>query len=246
MKYTLLFTITCFIFGYTPKGLAQNTPLYQSETLEIQKITDQVYQHISFLNTESFGKVSCNGIIVFDQGEALIFDTPTDDATAVELIDWIENSLQGKVTAVVPTHFHIDCLGGLDAFHQRNIPSYASNKTIALAKANQAFVPQNGFDNLLELKVGDEPVIVAFMGEGHTRDNVVGYVPGEKVLFGGCLVKEVGAGEGNIADANVQDWPLTMVAIKEQYPDIKIIIPGHGKRGGTALLDYTATLFSQK
>ena len=243
MKHAPLYFITFFVL-YVLKGLAQNTPLYQSETLEIQKITDHVYQHISFLDTESFGKVPCNGMIVFDKGEALIFDTPTNDATAVELIDWVENSLQGKVTAVVPTHFHIDCLGGLDAFHQRDIPSYASNNTVALAKANQASVPQNGFDSLLELKVRDEPVIVAFVGEGHTRDNVVGYVTGEKVLFGGCLVKEVGAGKGNLEDANVQEWPLTMDTLKNKYPDVKIVIPGHGKPGGTELLDYTATLFS--
>ena len=244
MRYFKLFII--IFVGYTPEGLTQNNPLYQSETLEIQKITDHVYQHISFLDTESFGKVPCNGMIVFDKGEALIFDTPTDNAASSELIDWVENSLQGKITAVVPTHFHVDCLGGLDAFHQRDIPSYASNKTIALAKANQASVPQNGFDSLLELKVGDEPVMVAFVGEGHTRDNMVGYVPNEKVLFGGCLVKEIGAGKGNLEDANVQDWPLTVASLKEKYPDVKIVIPGHGKPGGTALLDYTTTLFSQK
>ena len=243
MKHAPLYFITFFVL-YVLKGLAQNTPLYQSETLEIQKITDHVYQHISFLDTESFGKVPCNGMIVFDEGEAIIFDTPTDDATARELIDWVENNLKGKVTAVIPTHFHIDCLGGLDAFHQRGISSYASNKTIALAKANQAFVPHNGFDSLLELKVGDEPVVAAFTGEGHTRDNIVGYVPGEKVLFGGCLVKEVGAGKGNLEDANVQEWPLTMDTLKNKYPDVKIVIPGHGKPGGTELLDYTATLFS--
>lgn len=67
-----------------------------------------------------------------------------------------------------------------------------------------------------------------------------------KVLFGGCLVKEVGAEKGNVADANVQEWPLTIAGIKEQHPDIKIVIPGHGKPGGITLLDYTATLFLQK
>ena len=245
MKYFRPLIILLFILGCTSIGAAQDTSLYQSETLEIQKITDQVYQHISFLNTESFGKVPCNGMIVLDKGEAIIFDTPTDSATSVELIDWIENSLHGKVMAVVPTHFHIDCLGGLDAFHQRGIPSYASNKTIALAQANQASVPQNGFDSLLELKAGNESVVVTFVGEGHTRDNVVGYVPNEKVLFGGCLVKEVGAGKGNLADANIPDWPLAIAALKEKYPDIKVVIPGHGKPGGTALLDYTAILFLQ-
>jgi metallo-beta-lactamase class B len=31
--------------------------------------------------------------------------------------------------------------------------------------------------------------------------------------------------------------------IKEKYPEVKIVIPGHGKPGGTALFDYTIELF---
>lgn len=63
-------------------------------------------------------------------------------------------------------------------------------------------LPQQGFDSFLELEVGGESVYVDFLGEGHTCDNVIGYFPLEDIMFGGCLIKEVGAGKGNLAEAN--------------------------------------------
>lgn len=220
---------------------------YKSETLEIQKISDHTYRHISFFNSEDFGKVPCNGMIVADRNEAVIFDTPTGSAVSLELIRWIETELECEIKAVIPTHFHADCLGGLDAFHQRRIPSYAHLPTIGLARSRgMSSVPQNGFDRLFEFIVGRKKVIVEFFGEGHTRDNVIGYVPDEKILFGGCLIKETGAGKGNLEDANVMAWSQTVKNIKDTYQDTKVIIPGHGQPGGMELLDYTITLFEEQ
>jgi len=224
-------------------GLKTRNHVYQDDSLRIEQLTENTFQHITYLKTQDFGNVACNGMIVRDNGEAIIFDTPSNDEDAKELIDWVEDVLQCKVVAVVATHFHIDCLGGLEEFHQRGIPSYASNKTIALAKSKDSPVPQHGFDDQLELKVGNKNVINAYVGEGHTRDNVVGYFPGEKVLFGGCMIKSMGAGKGNLEDANVKDWPKTVKKVKTEFADAQVIIPGHGKPGGPELLDFTIKLF---
>lgn len=59
--------------------------------------------------------------------EALVFDTPASEEASVELINWIENNQKSAVKGVVVTHFHWDCLGGLNEFHAKNIPSYASS-----------------------------------------------------------------------------------------------------------------------
>nr|AIA14394.1 NDM-CcrA_beta_lactamase [uncultured bacterium] len=218
----------------------------KSENLIIEKVKDHVYQHITYLQTQSFGRVPCNGMIVFDKGEAIIFDTPVSDSTSNAVIDWVEANLKCKVKAVIATHFHEDCVAGLDAFHKRGIPSYATNKTIASAKNAKFKVPQKGFDDKLELTVGDRKVITEFNGEGHTRDNVIGYFPSEKAMFGGCLIKELDATKGNLADANVKDWSTTVTKIKQKYPDTQVVIPGHGDVGNTALLDYTIALFEMK
>jgi metallo-beta-lactamase class B len=65
------------------------------------------------------------------------------------------------------------------------------------------------------------------------------------VIFGGCLIKEVGAGKGNLADANTIDWSNTVRKIRDEYPDVKRIVPGHGQPGGIELLDYTIKLFDK-
>jgi len=239
MKCKVCFVVLFGIVGLDTSALGQ-----QDNALRVEQLTENTFQHITYLKTQDFGNVACNGMIVRDNGEAIIFDTPSNDEDAKELIDWVEDVLQCKVVAIVATHFHIDCLGGLNEFHSRNIPSYASNKTIALAKSKDAPVPQHGFDGQLELKVGDKIVVNSFLGEGHTRDNIIGYFPSEKVLFGGCMIKSMGAGKGNLEDANVKAWPTTVKKVKTQFADAQVIIPGHGNPGGQELLDFTIELFT--
>jgi metallo-beta-lactamase class B len=246
IKYLKVLITGFLLFGCNAARIIENDKNYKSDNLVIQKTTNHVYQHTSFLETESFGKVSCNGVVFFNEKEAVIFDTPTDDHTSLELINWVEANLGCKIVAIIPTHTHIDCLGGLEAFHKHSIPSYANNLTIELARLRNSAIPNNGFDKLLELKVGNTNVIAEFCGEGHTKDNVVGYFPHEKVMFGGCLIKESGAGKGNLEEANINDWSSTVAKLKEKYPDTKIVIPGHGKSGGPELFDYTIKLFEKK
>ena len=63
--------------------------------------------------------------------------------TREELIKWLDGF---DIKAVVATHFHADCLGGLGAFHEKKIPSYALNKTIQLATQHKAnHIPKNGW-----------------------------------------------------------------------------------------------------
>lgn len=241
-------TFILLLFTFMVLSCKTSTPIikkssYTSETLVLQQLTPHVYQHISYLQTQSFGKVACNGMIVIDQNEAIIFDTPADAATSLELINLVEKELKCTIKAIIPTHFHIDCLGGLDAFHTKNIPSYANTLTIKLAAEQNYMLPKNEFNTTLELEVGSKRVLLDFLGEGHTKDNIIGYFPSEHVLFGGCLVKELGAGKGNLEDANVAVWPETMRTIKKKYPEAKIVVPGHGEPGDKALLDYTEKLF---
>jgi metallo-beta-lactamase class B len=238
--------IFCFlgIMAACPPASAQDKS-FQSDDLVVERVSDHVYRHITYLQTQSFGRVACNGMIVFDKNEAIVFDTPVRDATSATLIDWIRKSLNCKVKAVIATHFHEDCVGGLAEFHRRGIPSYGTNKTIGLAESMKFQVPRNGFDNLLKMKVGNRLVITEFNGEGHTRDNVIGYFPSEKAMFGGCLIKEIDAGKGNLEDANVKEWSATVAKLKRKYPDTRVVIPGHGKSGDMALLDYTIGLFAQ-
>lgn len=245
IKNLLLIVITLAILNCNSqkKGSFKAKELYKSNNLIITQIADNTFEHTSFKQTNDFGNVPCNGLIVINSKEAIIFDTPTNDKSSTELINWIKETLHCKINAIIPTHFHDDCLGGLKAFHENNIPSYAYFKTIELAKENNFVVPKNSFGDSLILKVGNENIIAKFFGEGHTKDNVVVYFPREDVLFGGCLLKEVDATKGYLGDANVTDWSITVEKIKKEYSNVKIIVPGHGEYGNKKLLDYTINLF---
>jgi metallo-beta-lactamase class B len=242
--------ITIFLFGISYKGFTQTShtkdTVYQSDQLIITRLSKHSYVHTSYLYTNSFGKVPCNGMIVLNKNEAVVFDTPANDTSTTELICWLQQKAQSTIKAIIPTHFHEDCLGGLKAFHQYKVSSYANKLTIALAKAQQYPLPVNGFSGELMLTVGGEKIYTRFFGEGHTKDNVVGYFPTDQILFGGCLIKELDATKGFLGDANVKAWSATVEKIKKNYSALKIVIPGHGEPGNQALLDYTIRLFSKE
>ena len=216
-----------------------------SDDLEVTQFTEHVFLHTSYMKIDG-KRFSSNGLIFVSGDSAVVIDTPVNDLLSEQLLAWI--SEQGfKTLAVIPTHFHVDNLGGLKAFHEAGIPSYANALTLKLAAEHQYEVPENSFTDSLELKVGKEKIECWFPGAGHTLDNIVVWIPSERILFGGCLVKPVTAtGLGNTADADVQAWPQSIQNVIERYPQADIVVPGHGDPGGKALLRHTYELLTAK
>jgi metallo-beta-lactamase class B len=246
ISFAIIILAACASCGFLKNNDYKPKKVFVSSGLVVSQIAPNAFGHISYKQTDEFGYVPCNGLVVRNGNEAIVFDTPTTDTSAEKLIKWVEGTLRCKVKAVVPTHFHDDCLGGLNAFHAHGIPSYAYFKTIELAKENKMAVPQNAFKDSMVLNVGNSNVLVRFFGEGHTKDNVIGYYSGDNIVFGGCLIKAVGASKGYLGDANVLAWSSTVEQIKERYPNVKYVVPGHGKYGGKKLLDYTIDLFKER
>ena len=235
-----------FLLVATLCSEAWDSPLLaQSGPLKMVPINHNAYVHESYLETDDFGKVACNGLVYVYQQEAIVFDTPTNPIASNYLIDWLTDSLKVSIKAVVPTHFHNDCTGGLQAFHDYQIPSVANETTIALTRKHQLPIPMHGFAKDTILQVGDRSIKLEFPGEGHTVDNIVAYIEHDEILFGGCLIKSQGAGKGFTGDANVGAWAATVKTIKQRFPYLKTVVPGHGITGGPELLDYTITLFSK-
>jgi metallo-beta-lactamase class B len=222
--------------------------VYESSNLTIKRLSHKVYQHISYLNTFDFGKVGCNGMIAVNRDEVIIFDTPIDDISSIELIDFIHKELKSTIKGIIPTHFHEDCIGGIKEFERQEIPVYLLKQTANIIKERGISLSNSftTFEDSITLNLKNEKVYAQYFGEGHTKDNIIGYFPEGETVFGGCLIKEKGAGKGYLADANINKWSETVQRIKLRYPTVKIIIPGHGKSGNIGLLDYTINLFKVK
>jgi metallo-beta-lactamase class B len=211
-----------------------------SDNLYLVKISDNSYVHVSTADMGSFGIVASNGLIYINSRHALLCDTPVNEKETKELVEFIYDSLKAVKISFVPNHWHDDCMGGLAYLQGRGIHSYANQMTIDIAKDKKLPVPEFGFSKFLLLKTGNENIICKYHGAGHSTDNIVVYIPSEKILFGGCMVKEMAAkGKGNLSDADLKAWPETIKNVKENYPDARIVIPGHGAFGGRELLDHT-------
>ena len=85
-----------------------------------------------------------------------------------------------------------------------------------------------------------------YFGPAHSSDNIVVWIPSEKILFAGCMVKSIDATNlGNTADGDLNAYPHTIDRLLSRFPDAKIVIPGHGKFGGLELILHTKELTSR-
>ena len=126
---------------------------------------------------------------------------------------------------------------------------YDAYKQIPYVQPTQTFdLTEMGEEtNLQSLRFGNEEVEVYYPGPTHSSDNLVVYFPKQNVLFGGCMIKSMESKDlGNIADANLQEWPKSVKRVLERYKDSKIVIPGHGEWGNTDLIKYTLQLCEER
>ncbi len=211
--------------------------------LEIVQLTPNVYVHISYAEFGEFGRVPCNGMILTDGNKAFLFDTPATELLTKQLVEWITQTLKLKVEGFIPNHWHSDCMGGLAYLQSIGIESYANQLTIDIAKTKNLSVPAHGFKDSLILNPGNHEIDCYYPGAGHSMDNIVVWIPSEKVLFAGCLVKELNAtGLGNTVDGDLKEYPHTIEKVLQKFPDAKFVIPGHGAFGGIELIRHTKEL----
>ena len=205
-----------------------------SDGLAVTKISEHVYIH-TFENS--------NGIIVVDNGEAIIVSTPPSDKATGDLIKWTQEQLHTKIVGYVIDRWHPDAMEGLDVVQELGIKSYSYELTRTIAKEKGLPVPDIGFAPKSELEVGNEKIICHYFGPAHTADGIVVWIPKEQILFGGNEIRNFGGWVGNIGDANLKEWSNTIENVKKEYGSAQIVIPGHGKYGGAELLDYTINLY---
>ncbi|MEM9546440.1 MAG: subclass B1 metallo-beta-lactamase [Bacteroidota bacterium] len=240
----ITFYLLCVLFLFNCSSQKNALSVYKSNILNVKSIDQDLFVHVSYLQTNYFGKVACNGMVYFRGDEAIVFDTPADNEASKVLIHWIQNDQNKTIKALVVTHFHEDCLGGIEEFEKNGVVSYSNQKTIEILKSKgELKLPNHGFNTSMTIKIGDDMIQLHFFGEGHTKDNIVGYIPNKSAFFGGCLIKSLNAGKGFTGDANVEEWSTTVSRLKTRLPNLKTVIPGHGKHGGKELLDFTIELF---
>lgn len=214
--------------------------------LVVKELQPGVWLHRSWNRDPDGVRTPANGLIVREDDGLVLIDTPWGEAPTAALLDWIARELKEPVLRAVATHAHDDRLGGARILHERAIPLLAAPRTVEIAAARDTrHLPTAlaGLDEGEAVPFGTLEVF--YPGPGHAPDNVVVWLPEQRILFGGCAVKAADATTlGFTGDADLARWPDSIRRVKQRYPQIAVVVPGHGDPGSAMLLDRTRVLLA--
>lgn len=144
------------------------------------------------------------------------------------------------VTEVIDTNYHPDRAGGNAYFKgigakiismQMTRDLMKSNWDAVVATTHQAMPAYPLLPAVLpdtvhpgDFALQDGGVQAIYLGPSHTPDGIFVYFPAEKVLYGGCILKEQ---LGSLAYANLEEYPKTLRKLQGLNLGFATIIAGH-------------------
>jgi glyoxylase-like metal-dependent hydrolase (beta-lactamase superfamily II) len=222
---------------------------YASDDLILKPI--QVAPHTYFVqglpemgSSKNQNFISNAGFVITPKG-VVVVDALGSPVLAKKLIAEIKKITPQKIVAVIVTHYHADHVYGLQEFKKLGAKIYAqgggrgyiSSETARqrLIASRTDFAPWvNASTNLISadvwvdqsftLTVGGVIFKIGRVGPAHAPEDLIIYVPSEKVLFAGDLVFR-----GRIpfvGNADSKGWLQALNEIESLNPSI--VIPGHG------------------
>lgn len=221
----------------SPQLLELGTPLMTriAPTVWVAGIAAGVWLHTTTALIDGGLYYPANGLVVDRPGGALLIDTGWNPHQADILLHWCKDSGR-PITAAVATHFHRDRTGGIPALQKAGIVCSAFPLTCDLARRNgmPAPTPIPGFFHGAHAVGADLDYF--FPGAGHTRDNILVWLPRQRVLFGGCFLKSSTTDDlGYVQDAVIADWPGSVERARAAYPSPLMVVPGHGTMHGDSV-----------
>ncbi|MCB0699078.1 MAG: subclass B1 metallo-beta-lactamase [Chitinophagales bacterium] len=219
-------------------------------SIDITPIDSNIYLYTSYGDVDNYKKIDANAVVVISGNDALLFDTPWDNAQATQIIAFIQDSLKKNILLSIITHAHVDRIGSIDALHKNNIPTFGYYRTAEEAPKHGHTKPEYLFYAIdTNFRCGSLDIVAYYPGAGHTVDNIVLYVPHKKFLYGGCFIKS-GYSQtiGNIADADVAAWPESVKKMQQRFTNtgIETVIPGHGSWKSANAIENTLRLLEDK
>jgi glyoxylase-like metal-dependent hydrolase (beta-lactamase superfamily II) len=189
--------------------------------------------------------VSNAGFVVTPAG-VVVIDALGSPALARELMAQIKHLTGKSVTHVILTHYHADHIYGLQEFkaagakiiaHQaarEYLNSDTAQSRLIASRtdlapwidANTRLVPADEWiDGPRDLDIGGVKLLLRPVGPAHTPEDLVGFLPSEKVLFAGDIVFR-----GRIPYVGQADSRSWIAALNSVLAfDASVIVPGHGQ-----------------
>ena len=188
--------------------------------------------------------ISNAGFVVTPKG-VVVVDALGSPILAQKLIAEIKKVTNQPIVALIVSHYHADHIYGLQEFKKIGVKIYAQGEGrnyLSSETAKQRLIASRidfapwvnastqliaadvWIDKQTKLNIGGIEFLVSRVGPAHAPEDLMVYVPSEKVLFAGDLVFR-----GRIpfvGNADSKGWLTALDAIEELQP--QIVIPGHG------------------
>ena len=195
-------------------------------------------------NSKNQNFISNAGFVITPKG-VVVVDALGSPVLAKKLIAEIKKITPQKVVAVIVTHYHADHVYGLQEFKNIGAKIYAQGEGrnyLSSETAKQRLIASRvdfapwvnastklmgadvWIDQSYTLRVGGIEFKIGRVGPAHAPEDLIIYVPSEKVLFAGDLVFR-----GRIpfvGNADSRGWLHALDEIQALNPSI--VIPGHG------------------
>jgi metallo-beta-lactamase class B len=231
-----------FIFSLALSGVSGQKP---NRSLIISHLTGDFYIFTTYGSYKG-NPVPANGMYLVTSQGAVLFDTPWDSTQFQPLLDSIKIKHNKDVVLCISTHFHEDRTAGLEFYRRKGIETYTTDRTDEISKVRNTKRAEFLIYKDTLFIIGQHRFQTYFGGQGHSADNIVIWFDKEKILYGGCLVKSMEAEDlGNLSDANVKAWTVTIKNIQQKFINPNYIIPGHLDWRSKESLTHTLNLVQQ-
>lgn len=201
--------------------------------------------------------ISNAGFVVTPAG-VVVIDALGSPQLARELLDAIAQITPQPVTHVVVTHYHADHIYGLQEFRRRGARILAHKGALEYLNSDTArsrlevsrkelapwvddsteLVPADEWlSGRRELVLGGTRLVVQPVGPAHTPEDLVVFLPAERVLFAGDMVFR--GRVPFVGQADSRQWIAALDALLAMDP--AVVVPGHGPLSVSARQDMELT-----
>lgn len=228
--------------------------------LKPQRVAKGIYyvQGLPAVGSAENGNFVSNAGIVITRNSVVLIDALGSPALAERLVQAVRTLTSLPISHVIVSHYHADHIYGLQVFKslgariiaQRAAAEYLASEVAARRLADSRItlapwvdehtrlVPADEWvDSSLRLSIGGVVFELQAAGPAHTADDLVVYLPQQRVLFSGDLFFR--ARLPFVGQSDSRSWLAALEALSRK--DAAVVIPGHGPHSTQVATDLALT-----